>query len=234
MISSLLIAVAFFVGFVIESMIGLGGTLIAYSILLFFIDTKVLIVSTIILPIFASVVILFSDIKNLSVKVWIKNALICLVGMSIGIYLFEYLPDKLILRILSIFLIVFGLRNLFFKEITIGGIVGKVMVFIAGIIQGVIGTGGPVAIIGMKKQLKTKAEVRVTMAMFFLSLNLIRIFQLSFNYKIEDFFVYYWVSLPIFLGIIAGHYLNKRVSEKQFTKVLSVFFIIAGTLLMFR
>ena len=63
-----LLAFSFFIGFIIESIVGFGGTLIAYSFLLFFFEIKPLIISTIILPIIASIVILFSDAKNISWK----------------------------------------------------------------------------------------------------------------------------------------------------------------------
>lgn len=69
MVINIITGLAFFIGFTVESAVGIGGTLIAYSFLLFFIDIKPLMVSTIILPIFASTVILLSDIKNVSWKV---------------------------------------------------------------------------------------------------------------------------------------------------------------------
>ena len=227
-------AFAFFIGFAIESMIGLGGTLIAYSFLLFFIDIKPLIISTIILPIFASFVILFSDIKSISWRVFFVSVVICFLGLPIGLFLFEYLPNQVVLKVLATFLILFGFRNAFFGEILIKGFLGKIIVFISGVVHGLVGTGGPIAIIGMKSQLKTKAQIRATMAIFFITLNVFRIIQLSFYNDIKDFFVYSWVAIPLFLGIMFGNYLHKKISEKQFKLMLSIFFMLAGVLLMFR
>jgi uncharacterized membrane protein YfcA len=230
----LFLSFAFFIGFVVEGMIGLGGTLIAYSFLLFFFDVKTLIISTIIIPIFASFVILFTDVKQVRIKVLLINVPICIAGGLLGIALFEYLPGWVILKMLATFLILFGLRSIFFGEIILKGFLGKVIVFISGIVHGLIGTGGPLAIIGMKSEMKTKAEIKATMALFFIILNVIRITQLSITVEWKEFFIYYWLIVPTTLGIFAGHYLHNKISEKQFKTLLSVFFIIAGILLMVR
>lgn len=229
-----LLAFSFFIGFAVESMIGLGGTLISYSFLLFFIDIKTLIVSTIILPIIASAFILLSDIKSISWRVLATYLPICMIGVPIGIWLFEYLPNEVVLKILAIFLILFGFRSAFFGEIIIKGLLGKVVVFVSGILHGLVGTGGPVAIIGMKNALRNKGEIRVTMAVFFIVLNIFRIIQLSFYNEISDFIVNFWVAIPMAVGIFVGHFLHKKIQERQFRVLLSIFFIIAGLLLIIR
>jgi uncharacterized membrane protein YfcA len=230
----ILLAFSFFIGFLIESMVGLGGTLIAYSFLLFFVDIKSLIISTIILPIIASFMILLSDVKSIPLKMILKNTIICLFGVVLGLLLFNYLSSAIILKVLAVFLIVFGVRSLLFGEIIIKGLLGKLIVFISGIVHGLVGTGGPVAIIGMKDEFKNKAELRVGLALFFILLNIFRIIQLSFSNNVADFFVNVWVALPLIAGILIGNYLHKKISEKAFKKMLSIFFMIAGFLLLFR
>ena len=231
----LLLAFSFFIGFLVEGMVGLGGTLIAYSFLLFFFETKALIISTIILPILASFFILFSDVKNVAWRALFKYMPFCLAGLPIGILLFEYLPDYIVLKTVAIFLILYGVRSAFFGEIVVTGWVGKLIVFISGIIHGLIGTAGPIAIIGMKNSLKNKAEVRASMAVFFIVLNVLRIIQLSFSQAdLSIFIVNIWVVIPLICGILVGYYLHNKITEKQFTFALSIFFMVAGFLLLFR
>lgn len=232
----LFLAISFFVGFVIESIVGFGGTLIAYSFLLFFFEIKALIISTIILPIIASIVILISDVKNISFKVLFVFTPICLIGIPVGIFLFDYLSSGAILKILATFLILFGIRNAFFGEIVIKGMFGKLIVFLSGILHGIVGTGGPVAIIGMKSSFRKKEEIRASLAVFFLVLNIFRITQLSLTSEVSlnVFFENIAISIPMILGIFIGHKIHKKISEKQFKMALSIFFIIAGVLLMFR
>jgi uncharacterized membrane protein YfcA len=229
-----ILASAFFFGFIIESMVGLGGTLVAYSILLFFFDVKSLIISTIILPVIASFVIISSDIKSIPIKVVLKNAFICLLGVPIGFFLFNHLSGDLILKFLAVFLILFGLRSLFLGEITINGVLGKVIVFISGIIHGIVGVAGPIAIIGMKDQFKNKAELRAGMAVFFIIINIFRVIQFAITQPISSLFVNIWVIIPLIAGIFVGTYFHKRISEETFKKILSIFFVIAGFLLILK
>lgn len=228
-------AFAFFIGFVIESIVGFGGTLIAYSFLLFFFDIKALIISTIILPIIASIFILFSDYKSINWKALLIFTPICLVGIPFGIMLFSFLPSNVILKILATFLILFGFRSAFFGEIVTKGIASKIIVFLSGVIHGLIGTGGPIAIIGMKTDLKTKSSIRASMAVFFLILNIFRITQLYLT-GVEpfSFFVNVYIAIPMLAGIWIGHKIHKKISESQFKILLSIFFIIAGVLLFLR
>lgn len=229
------ICFAFFIGFVIEAMVGLGGTLIAYAFLLFFIPAKPLIVSTIILPIIASfVIIIMGGYKNINIKALLIYTPICLVAVPIGIFLFEYLPNGVVLKILASFLILFGIRNIFFGELFISGLIGKIIVFISGIVHGLVGTGGPVAAIGMRRAFGSKASFRASLAVFFIVLNIFRLVQLSFTYEVRSFVVNIAACIPMILGIALGDFLHKKISEKLFTKLLSVFFILAGILLFLR
>jgi uncharacterized membrane protein YfcA len=234
MMMPFILASAFFIGFIIESMVGLGGTLVAYSILLFFFDVKSLIISTIILPVIASFAILSSDIKSIPLKVVLKNAFICILGVPIGFVLFNYLSGDLILRFLAIFLILFGIRSVFLGEVTINGVLGKLIVFISGIIHGIVGVAGPIAIIGMKDQFKNKSELRAGMAVFFIIINIFRVIQFMFTNPISSLFVNIWVIIPMLFGIALGTYLHKKVSEEVFKKILSIFFIVAGFLLLIK
>ena len=230
-----LLAFSFFIGFIIESIVGFGGTLIAYSFLLFFFDIKLLIISTIILPIIASAFILLSDFKSINWKILLIFTPICLVGIPFGIMLFNYLSSGIILKILATFLILFGLRSIFFGEIVTHGWISKIIVFISGVIHGLIGTGGPISIIGMKTALKTKASIRASMAVFFLVLNIFRIIQLYLTgIEMKEFFINIYIAIPMILGIVIGHKIHKKITEGQFKIALSVFFIIAGVLLFLR
>ena len=149
--------------------------------------------------------------------------------------LISYLSSNVILKILSTFLILFGLRSIFFGEIVTHGWIAKTIVFVSGVIHGLIGTGGPISIIGMKTALKTKSSIRASMAVFFLVLNIFRIIQLYLaGVEIKEFFVNIYIAIPMILGIIIGHKIHKKITEGQFKMTLSIFFIIAGILLFLR
>lgn len=230
-----IISIAFSLGFFIESMIGFGGMLIAAALLLFIMDIKTLILSTIFLSVASSVVILASDTSNISWKVIKKFMLFALAGIPIGVLLFDYLPNQVMVKSMAILLIAFGIRTAFFGDIKVHGVISKIFVFVSGIVHGLIGTGGPIAIIGMKSSFKNKSELRSSMAIFFIILNVIRMVQLGVMH--QEFMIFFEntiVIIPLTIAIILGHKMHKKISERYFQKILSIFFIIAGFLLAFR
>jgi uncharacterized membrane protein YfcA len=230
-----ILAISFFIGFLVESIVGLGGTLIAYSIMLFFYDPKELMISTIFLSFIASFFVLFSEYKSISFNILKRFIPFCLLGIPVGILLFEYLPGYIVIKFLAGFLILFGIRTLFFGDIKAHGLVRYLIVFISGIIHGLIGTGGPVAIIGMKQSFRNKKELRSTMAVFFIILNLCRIIQFGIIYKdVKIMLIYWWVAFPVLIGVLIGYQIHKKISEEKFKSLLAMFFILMGIMLMFR
>lgn len=229
------ISITFFLGFIVESIVGFGGTLLAYAFLLFFFDVKELIITTIILPILASLIIISSDIKNVAFKTLLKFIPLCILGVVFGIWLFEHLKSGIIIKLLASFLVMFGFYNIFFKEIKTGKKTSQILMFVSGIIHGIIGVAGPLFIIAMKSSFKNKSELRSTMAVLFIIINLIRIFQLAtFTKEFDIFFVNVIAIIPMWIGIIIGHKIHKKMTDKSFDKMLSIFFIISGILLFFR
>ena len=86
-----IVAVVFFLAFLIESIFGFGGLVISFTILSFFIDTKNMIFLGLYVSIVASVFVIVTDHKSFSKKVFLSMVPIALLGSIIGVFLFSYL-----------------------------------------------------------------------------------------------------------------------------------------------
>ena len=70
---ALLIATSFSLGFFVESIVGFGGGLIAYAILGFFIDLKIMILAGLYIGTISSTYIAYTDFKSFDKKIFPWN-----------------------------------------------------------------------------------------------------------------------------------------------------------------
>jgi uncharacterized membrane protein YfcA len=80
MLIALLIATSFSFGFFVESIVGFGGGLIAYSILGFFLDLKAMILAGLYISTCASAYIAYTDLKSFDKKIFKAVVPACLLG----------------------------------------------------------------------------------------------------------------------------------------------------------
>ena len=179
---SLLIAVCFSIGFFIESIVGFGGGMIAYSILGYFMDTKEMIISGLYIGTLSSAAIVFSDYKKFSKKVYFTSIPICFLGTFLGVYIFTSVSSQLMITVLGLLLILLSGKTLFFDNIKIPRYLRNILLFKGGISQGLFGIGGPFFVNALKPEFNNKSELRVTIAAFFASFNLARFFQLIYHH----------------------------------------------------
>lgn len=227
---ALLIATSFSIGFFIESMIGFGGGIIAYSILSFFTDFKEMVLAGLYIGTLSSSHIFLSDRKSFD-KETFKNLIpICLIGTILGVMVFSNFSAKILSAILGIILILLAIKTIFFDKFTFPKIFKNKLLLLGGISQGAFGIGGPFVINAVKKDFKTKSNLRTTMAAYFVSFNLIRIIQLSLagNIDFSFFAKIWWTIIPVFIAIKCGHLLHVKISENFVKKAIAIITIFAG------
>src|SRR3989338_5170070 len=218
----LLIAIAFSLGFFIESIIGFGGGLIAYAILGFFMDTKNMILSGLYIGTCASAYILITDHKSFSKKIFFLSLPVCFLGTIIGVIIFTKLNSETILLIFAILSIILSIKVIFFDKIKIPKLFKNLLLSIGGISHGLFGIGGPFVVNAVKEEFKNKSELRSTMAVFFVALNIVRFCQLFIQKTITiGFFTdVWWTIFPVFIAIFFGFKAHLRISENIFKKLV--------------
>jgi hypothetical protein len=227
---ALLIATSFSFGFFVESIIGFGGGLIAYSILGFFLDLKEMILAGLYISTCASAYIAYTDLKSFDKKIFKSIAPICLFGTILGVFAFTYFSSTILSAIFGILLILLAIKTIFFDKFIFPKNFKTLLLFIGAISQGTFGIGGPFIVNALKNDFKNKSALRTTMAVFFMFFNLVRFAQLSLQEKIEPIFFskIWWTIIPVFLAIHVGYRIHLKISETLFKKMIGLMTIFAG------
>lgn len=230
-----LIALIFCFGFFIESIVGFGGTLVAFAILGYFLDIKDLILLGLYIATTASIYVVASDYKSLQKEIFLKSLPYCLIGTILGIILFVYLSSAVLLKVFAIFLIILSLKTFFFDKIKFHKILLNKLLIVGGLNHGLFGIGGPFFVAVLKNQFKCKSELRATMAVFFISFNAVRYIQLALtgNFNNELFLQFWWIPLPLAVAIYLGHKIHLKISEKFFKHAIASLTLISGISFLF-
>jgi uncharacterized membrane protein YfcA len=230
MFATSLIAISFSLGFFIESIVGFGGALIAYSILAFFLDVKSMILGALYIGTLASMKIIYTDFKSFDKKIFFSSLPICLIGLVLGTFLFVKLPAEILSLILGGLLFLLAIKILFFDRFIFPKIFKSKLILIGGIAHGAFGTGGPFLANALQKDFQNKSNLRTTLAAFFVFFNLIRFVQLTLQKQIEvEFFInIWWAIIPILFAIRLGHKIHLKISEDLFKKAIALMTVIAA------
>lgn len=230
MLTSILIATFFSIGFFVESIIGFGGGLIAYSFLGFFLDIKQIVIAGLYIGTCSSAYIAYTDFKSFNREILLKSAPFCLFGTITGVLIFSNFSSAILSPILGSLLIFLAAKLIFFDHIKIPKILQKKLLIIGGISQGAFGIGGPFFVNALKKDFRNKSELRSTMAMFFVLFNIVRATHLSISgqIKLELLSQIWWVIIPIFVAIKFGHKVHIKSDEKLIKKLIAVVTILGG------
>lgn len=226
----ILIAISFSIGFFIESIVGFGGGLIAYSILVFFIDVKEMVIGGLYIGTLASSYIIITDHKSFDSKTFKSIFPICLIATICGVFIFSEFSSKNLSFGLGLILIIISIKTFFFDRVTLPKIFKNKLLFLGGISQGAFGIGGPFVVNAVRKEFKNKSALRTTMAVFFASFNLIRFPQLVLQNQIkaETILNIWWTIIPVFIAIKLGHLIHLKISEELVKKSIALITVLSG------
>lgn len=233
---ALLIATCFSLGFFIESIIGFGGGMIAYATLGFFMNIKEMILVGLYIGTLSSAAIIFSDYKKVSKKIFFSSIPICFLGSYVGVNAFTAISLQFMTIALGAMLIVLSIKTIFFDNIKVPKYYKNSLLLTGGISHGLFGIGGPFFVNALKPEFKSKSELRVTLALFFVTFNLVRFFKLTAQGDLDPgfFLDIWWTVIPVFFTIYLGFKVHVKIDEKLFRKGLSYMTLFAGTVFLFK
>ena len=227
---AILIATFFSLGFFVESIIGTGGGLIAYSFLGFIIDIKEMILAGLYIGTCSSSYIAYTDHKSFNKKLFISIIPLCLLGTMIGVFIFSKFSVSMLAGLLGLLLLLISIKTMYFDHLILPKIFKSKLLFIGGISHGAFGIGGPFVINALRKDFKNKSELRTTMAVYFAAFNFIRIIQLSIQGQIHLDFLskIWWTVIPVFIAVKLGHKVHLKISEEFLKKMIAILTFLAG------
>ncbi len=232
----MILALAAFIGFFLESVFGFGGTVIFLGLAGFFVDFKTLLYISMYVSALASALIVMQQYRHVSLHHLSRIALIALPGVMLGAMLIDRLAHGLLLHIFAAFLLLYGLQGLLFPALQVPKPVRYGFVGLGGLVQGLFATGGPFILIGYRDFFAGKAELRATMAAFFCGTNLLRIAQntLTTGDALPVIAAHLHLGIAVAAAILLGYMLHLRISERLFQKAMTLGLTAIGVLLLLR
>lgn len=232
----LIIAVTHF----ISALTGFGCTIIAMPFVISIIGMQaaksVLLVMGLIQPGY----VLLKTYKHINYKSSLTIIGISALGLPLGYLLYNRLPKRELIIILGILMIFAGsigiakLRGLEIKNIP--RLVGYLLLFLGGIIQGAFVSGGPLIVIYASIVLTDKQEFRATLSLLWIILNGATFLQsITTGAYTQEIIKYTVINIPfLIIAIVYGNKFADKISKKSFEYILNFVLLIAGGFSVFN
>ena len=219
-----------------ESVFGFGGTVIFLGLGGLFFDFRDMVQVSMVVSSTCSAAILVQTWRHFNGKHFMGVMAFSLPFVIIGTWLIGALQTDWLLKSFALMLIVYGAQGLLLPNFVPPRSVTYFFVMLGGLIQGVFTTGGPFILMGYRRYFANKTELKATMAAFFLTANLWRMAQTVIDGTImpAQLASSLWLAIPVIIGVVLGHMVHMRISEKNFQRGLLVSMTAVGVLLLFK
>lgn len=234
----LLFFLVIFIANTFEAMTGFAGTLLAMpaSMILIGVDEAKTILN--IIALITCSFIVFSNFKKINKKEFLKITSFMIVGVLLGLLLFDYLEAAILMKIYAVVIIAIALKNMFVKTAIkqLPFFLSVAILLLAGVIHGMFLSGGSLLIIYAMIVLREKSEFRATLAAIWVVLDS----GILLNQFLQGYVTTTVVSLtalsiiPLFIAIALGNYLHKKMKQEHFLKVTYVLLFISGITLLIK
>ena len=247
MLKTVLSAVVIFCTHLLEAITGFGSSVLALPFLNLTMDGLQLPVQM--LCVLSWVMALYIVIRSWKDILWKEFLFILLwvsIGVPVGMWIFERLPQYILCLILGTFMVAVGIRGEIstVKSRSASPDDGesdanpvkrswwmKLLLTAGGIIQGAFGTGGPFVVIYSAKALPNKRVFRVTLSLLWLCTNSYRLVSWGIKgtlWNAELGNTLLWSVPVIGAGIAIGDYLHNKVSEYHFKLGVYAVLVLSG------
>lgn len=227
----LIIGVIVFITHALEGITGFGCSVLALPFLTWLVGPTVAIPVLVVLAWALALLIVFTNLRHLHYREYLFILGHALIGLPIGMIIYRVLPENGLAVVISIFMIVVGIRGLWqaffrmpqpiFKEETKGkDLLGRAALLGGGIIHGAFGTGGPLVVIYATRALPDKSQFRANLCLLWSTLNTILIGKWLYEgttFNDPDVLKLLAITTPfMLLGWLVGQQLHDRFDARKF------------------
>ena len=215
---------------------GFGSVMVALPLLTLFLDVRTVIPLVCLLALVINVVILIQIHEHI---LWSKVRVLLVAaipGVVFGVYILKTVSAQFLEMTIGIMLVVFGLQRHFARapELEVADHWGWFFGFLSGVLGGSIAINGPPVILYTSLQPWGKYSVKSTLTAYFLASTVMISSTHAFNglitARVLDLF---FRGVPILvMGVLAGSWLFGRVGSGSYRKVLVLFLILMGCLML--
>lgn len=231
----------------VESLAGFGATVLALTFGAQFFAIEDLIPILLPLNLILSLTIVIRYWESLNRKELLTRILpFALVGMPIGIAIYQLAPGKTLKLVFGVVVVLLGLFELTRAFIARGKpemaakkpslLQSATFLISGGIMQGLYASGGPFIVYYASRAIPDKREFRTTLSALWLILNFFLTGTLIATNKMTSYTLKFSLYLLpcVVAGMIIGMLVHDRVSEKSFRTAVYVLLVGAGLSLLWR
>lgn len=227
----IIIGIAIFFGFFVQTLVGFAGSLVALPILLIGLKLPDAIAYVSIFYLFSSSFLVKKEWRNIDKKVILKLTFASVVGVLLGIVVLTYSKPAVLQKALGVFILLYILYTLTGKkEMNTNKGVNWILGALGGFFSGVFSTGGPLYVISVRNTVQEIRAFRATMIGVLALVTIVRVPALAVSGALT--FQHVKVSLLIlpvfFLAQYLGSLLFSRINEVFFKKLLLVLLFFSG------
>lgn len=232
----LILAIAIFFGFYVQTVVGFAGSLIALPILLFVMKLPDAIAYISIFYLFSSVFLIAKEWKNIDRKVIVKLTLASVLGVILGIIVLTFAEPIILKKGLGVFIILYVAYALFAKKQRKLNSTGSISLgILGGFFSGVFSTGGPLYVISVENSVKDIKAFRATMIGVLGVVTIVRVPALAISGILT--LNHLKLALLIFPVFLLAQTLGKRtflrINDNIFKKSLMALLCISAFVLIF-
>lgn len=231
-----ILGIAIFCGFFVQTLIGFSGSLIALPILLLAVKLPDAIAFISIFYLFSSIFMVHREWRNIDKDTILRLTLTSIIGVVLGIVVLTYSKPVILQTGLGIFILLYvGYVFLGKTGVALGRKANWAIGVMGGFFSGVFSAGGPLYVISVKNSVHEAKTFRATMIGILAMVTVIRIPALSISGVLGLYHVKMsLVILPVFfLAQFLGTKLFPKINEGQFKKILLFLLCLSGIALIY-
>lgn len=231
----LLLGIAIFIGFFVQTVVGFAGSLVALPILLLGLKLPDAIAFISIFYLFSSTFLVYKEWKNIDKNVISKLTLASVIGVVLGIGVLTFGKPAVLQKSLGVFILLYvGYVVIGKTQFNLGNKTSIFFGVLGGFFSGVFSTGGPLYVIAVKNTVEEVKIFRATMIGVLALVTAVRIPSLAIGGVLNAGHVKMsLIILPVFLlAQFLGGRLFLKINEELFKKVLLVLLCLSGVALV--
>lgn len=232
----LLIGIAIFCGFFVQTLVGFAGSLVAIPILLIHLKLPDAIAYVSIFYLLSSFFLVRKEWQNIDKKILYKLTFASVLGVILGVVVLTHSKPLVLQKGLGFFILLYIVYSLTRKtEFSNNRIINWILGALGGFFSGVFSTGGPLYVISVRNSVQEIKVFRATMIGVLALVTLVRIPALAVSGALTLHHVKVsLLILPVFfLAQYLGTQLFPRINEVFFKKLLLVLLFFSAIGLLF-
>lgn len=236
----LIVGVIVLITHMLEGITGFGCTAIAMPFTIMLVGVKTAKPALTILGFLLCLYIVIISFKDIVWKQFIRIIGFVGLGLPVGLWAFDKLPEKLLIKLLAIFIILIAIRGIYITFTSYKrtkpanhGLLNFIL-FLGGCVHGAFTSGGPIVTVYATEALPNKNNFRATLCMLWVVLNGIMIIQTAANGLITpDVIKLLVVTIPfLIVGGLLGNWAHHKIHDTYFSKIVFIILLITGILML--